>query len=68
MVGKDPQKWFNASDADRVTAKIINCYSLLPPQFIQKEHPTLPDHHLLFSCVSDLRGSFLINFHVVRAV
>ena len=25
---------FNASDADRVTAKIIDCYSLLPPQFI----------------------------------
>ena len=44
---------FNASDADRVTAKIVDGYSLLPPQFIQKEHPTLPDYYLSFSCVSD---------------
>ena len=41
---------------------------LLPSQLIENEYAALPDDRLLFSSDSDIQGSFLSNFHVVRTV
>ena len=70
MGGKDHQKWWISMLQTQIVSqrKLSIVIHLLPSQFIQKEHSTLPDYHLSFSCVSDLRESFLINVHVVRAV
>ena len=70
MAGKDHEKWWISRLQTQIVSqrKLSIVIHLLPSQFIQKEHSTLPDYHLLFSCVSDLRESFLNTFHVVRAV
>ena len=68
MAGKDHQKWWISMLQTRIVSqwKLSTVIHLLPTQFIQKEYSTLPDYHLSFSCVSDLRNPFLSIFTLLE--